>query len=43
MWEIAATDQFAAWYAGRTVAQAVAINAAIDALEANGPALGRPF
>ena len=43
MWEVEATDQFIAWYAGLTDAQAGAVNAAVDALEAGGPALGRPF
>jgi hypothetical protein len=43
MWEIEVTDQFAAWYAGLTDALANAVDAAVEALEADGPALGRPF
>jgi hypothetical protein len=35
--------EFAAWYHGLTDAQSDAVDAAVGALEADGPALGRPY
>ena len=42
-WEIEYTDQFGAWFLGLTLAERDAITAAVDVLEARGPALGRPL
>jgi hypothetical protein len=43
MWEIEATDEFAAWYEGLTDTHANAVDAAVEALEMGGLGLGRPF
>lgn len=42
-WEIEVTDQFGAWFVELTPSERDAITAAVDVLEARGPALGRPL
>ncbi|MDQ6784746.1 MAG: type II toxin-antitoxin system RelE/ParE family toxin [Actinomycetota bacterium] len=42
MWEIVGTDEFADWYRSLDLTQCGAIDARVDMLEADGPALGRP-
>jgi hypothetical protein len=42
-WDIEYTDEFAAWWDTLTTAEQRAIIAAVEALEAAGPSLGRPF
>ena len=41
-WNIETTDQFSGWYAGLSDDEQDAANAAVDLLEEQGPALGRP-
>lgn len=43
MWEVEYTDQFEEWWNGLTVEEQGSIALAVEALEARGPALGRPF
>ena len=43
MWKVEFTDQFEEWWETLTVDEQAAIDAAIEALEERGPALGRPF
>lgn len=41
-WDIEATDEFQAWWAGLSDAEHEAITVGIAVLEEKGPALGRP-
>ena len=41
-WEVEATDEFQAWFAGLSPSERVAVAAKIDLLGAIGPWLGRP-
>jgi hypothetical protein len=43
MWEVEYTDQFEAWWLVLSEQEQEAVTAAVEALEARGPALGRPF
>ena len=43
MWEVEVTDQFLEWYDMLEVEQRNAVEAAVNQLEASGPALRRPF
>jgi len=43
MWEVEVTDQFLEWYGMLDVEQRNAVEAAVNQLEAGGPALRRPF
>jgi hypothetical protein len=42
-WEVEYTDQFEEWWETLTIKEQAAIDAAVEALEERGPALGRPF
>jgi hypothetical protein len=42
-WEVEYTDQFEEWWETLTIDEQAAIDAAVEALEERGPALGRPF
>jgi hypothetical protein len=42
-WEVEGTDEFADWYSGLDLAQQKAVAAAVEALEQEGPKLGRPL
>ena len=43
MWEIEFTDEFEAWWDGLEEGDQEKIRVAVDILEENGPALGRPL
>ena len=42
-WEVEYTDQFGEWYRGLDAGEREAIDAAVEILEREGPALGRPL
>ncbi len=42
-WEIEYTDQFEVWWEGLDEEDQEKVDAAVEQLEARGPALGRPF
>lgn len=42
-WEVEYTDEFERWWEGLTVEQQLAICAAVEILEEDGPATGRPL
>jgi hypothetical protein len=42
-WEVEYTDEFVAWWETLTGAEQTAIDFAVDALQEQGPALGRPL
>lgn len=42
-WNVEGTDEFGAWYLSLDDTATEAVNAAIDALVAGGPGLGRPW
>ena len=42
-WDVEFTDQFEEWWHTLTMDEQAAIDAAVEALEDRGPALGRPF
>jgi hypothetical protein len=43
IWEVEYTDQFEAWWTTLTLDDQAAITAAVELLEREGPALGRPI
>ena len=43
MWEIAFTDEFEAWWDGLEEGDQEKVRVAVDILEEDGPALGRPL
>jgi len=42
-WDVEYTDEFEAWWGGLQVEEQRAITAAVELLERDGPALGRPI
>lgn len=42
-WQIEYTDQFEAWWEGRTEDEQESIDAAVELVEDRGPSLGRPL
>jgi hypothetical protein len=43
MWDVEYTDQFEAWWDALTPADQAAVEATVNALQRDGPALGRPL
>lgn len=43
MWDVEYTDQFEEWWSALTLAEQAAVEAAVHALQRDGPALGRPL
>lgn len=43
MWEVEYTDQFEGWWNSLTPADQASVEAAVHALQRDGPALGRPL
>jgi hypothetical protein len=43
MWEVEYTDQFGAWWSSLQQMEQASVEAAVNALQRDGPALGRPL